>query len=144
MQYSDPAFATAFNAFIDSSGLGKYRGKVAPRNAFTSKWFTRFDLHIAQELPTGIGKSRLELFADVENFTNFINKKWGQQREYIFPYNAAVAQVQCLTTAGNATPAAGAPTGTVATNGDAAVRAVSLLAAGRDGRASRRRPTRCT
>ncbi len=110
VSYSSDAYAQAVNAFIDSSGLKKYRGKVAPRNAFNSKWFTRLDLHLGQELPTGLGKSRITLFADVENFTNFINKKWGQQREYVFPYNAAVTQVQCLTTAGNANGA-----GTVAT-----------------------------
>ncbi|RYE62780.1 MAG: TonB-dependent receptor, partial [Oxalobacteraceae bacterium] len=117
VQYSSTAFGQAVDSFISSSGLDKYRGKVAPRNAFHSKWFTRLDLHLAQELPTGLGASRIQLFADIENFTNFINKKWGQQREYVFPYNAAVVQVQCLTTAGNATPAgAGAPAGAVAAN----------------------------
>ena len=111
VSYSTPAVRDAVNAFIDASGLGKYRGKVAPRNAFNSKWFTRFDLHIAQEIPTFVGKSRITLFADIENFTNLINKNWGQQREYVFPYNSAVVRVQCLTTAGNADGA-----GTVATN----------------------------
>ncbi|SFR76778.1 TonB-dependent receptor [Sphingomonas jatrophae] len=116
VQYSSAAYGAALNNFIDASGLKKYRGKVAPRNAFNSKWFTRLDLHLAQEIPTGLGDSRLQVFADIENFTNFINKKWGQLREYVFPYNAAVTQVQCLTTAGNATPAGtAAPGGAVAT-----------------------------
>ncbi len=97
VSFSDAAFQSAFNSFVDASGLAKYRGQVAPRNAFRSKWFTRLDLHLEQELPTGIGKSRVSVFADIENFTNFIDKDWGQQREYVFPYNAAVAQVQCLT-----------------------------------------------
>jgi hypothetical protein len=110
VSYSSDAFAQAVNNFIDSSGLAKYRGKVAPRNGFNSKWFTRLDFHISQEIPTGFGGSRIKLFADVENFTNLINKKWGQVREFVFPYNVAVAQVQCLTTAGNANGA-----GTVAT-----------------------------
>jgi hypothetical protein len=111
VSYSSAAVRNAVNAFIDASGLGKYRGQVAPRNAFHSKWFTRIDLHVAQELPTFIGKSRITVFADIENFTNFLNRKWGQQREYVFPYNAAVVRVQCLTTAGNADGA-----GTVATS----------------------------
>ena len=110
VSYSNQAFADAFNSFVDASGLKKYRGRVAPRNAFNSKWFTKLDLHISQELPTGFGQSRIKLFADVENFTNLINKKWGQVREFVFPYNVAVAQVQCLTTIGNANGA-----GTVAT-----------------------------
>lgn len=97
VSYSSVEYANAVNAFIDASGLGKYRGRVAPRNAFNSRWFTRLDLHVSQEIPTGFGGSRLQVFADIENFTNFINKKWGQLREYTFPYNAAVTQVQCLT-----------------------------------------------
>ena len=117
VQYSSTAMRDAFNAFIDASGLGKYRGQVAPRNAFHSKWFTRIDLHVAQEIPTFIGKSRITLFGDIENFTNFLNKNWGQTREYVFPYNVAIARVQCLTTAGNATPTGtAAATGTVAAN----------------------------
>jgi hypothetical protein len=111
VSYSDAATRNAVNAFIDASGLGKYRGQVAPRNAFHSKWFTRLDLHLAQELPTYVGKSRITVFADIENVTNLINKNWGQTREYVFPYNAAVVRVQCLTTAGNADGA-----GTVATS----------------------------
>jgi hypothetical protein len=98
VSYSNTAFETAFNDFVNRSGLGKYRGTIAPRNAFTSKWITRIDLHASQEIPTGLGRSRLTVFGDIENFTNFLNKKWGQVREYVFPYNAAIAQVQCLTT----------------------------------------------
>ena len=102
---NDPlvSYATAdqqqqFNNFIDANGLSKYRGRIAPRNAFHSKWFTRFDLHIAQEIPTGLGRSRLQVFADAENVTNLINKKWGQIREYIFPYTNTLAEAQCLIT----------------------------------------------
>ncbi|SEM79245.1 TonB-dependent Receptor Plug Domain [Sphingomonas gellani] len=115
VSYSSVAYQDAVNAFIDASGLGKYRGKIAPRNAFNSKWFTRLDLHVAQEVPTGVFGSRLQVFADIENFTNFINKKWGQLREYTFPYNAAVTQVQCLTTpvATGATPTAAQTTANV-------------------------------
>ncbi|WP_333573231.1 TonB-dependent receptor [Sphingomonas sp.] len=111
VSYSTPAVRDAVNAFIDASGLGKYRGQIAPRNAFHSKWFTRIDLHVSQELPTGLGKSRVTIFGDIENFTNFLNKKWGQTREYVFPYNVPTVRVQCLTTKGNADGA-----GTVATS----------------------------
>jgi hypothetical protein len=98
VSYSSAAVQTAVENFINSSGLAKYQGKIAPRNAFNSKWFTRLDLHLEQELPTGLGDSRISVFADIENFTNLLNKNWGQQREYAFPYNSAVVRVQCLTT----------------------------------------------
>lgn len=97
VSYDNANNATLFNQFIEDSGLAKYRGKVAPRNVFNSKWFTRFDLHLAQEIPTFVGKSRIELFADIENVTNLINKNWGQIREYGFPYTVAPVIAQCLT-----------------------------------------------
>lgn len=100
--YDSAATRDALDAFINGTKLNKYRGKIAPRNAFRSPWFTRIDLHLAQEIPVpGWSKARVTVFADVENFTNLLNKNWGQQREYVFPYNAAVVQVSCLTTAGN-------------------------------------------
>ncbi|WP_380785468.1 carboxypeptidase regulatory-like domain-containing protein [Sphingomonas sp. R86521] len=110
VSYSSAAVRNAVNQFIDATSLKKYRGQIAPRNAFHSKWFTRLDLHVAQEIPTFLGGSRVTVFADIENFTNFINKNWGQQREYVFPYNTALIRAQCLTTPGNADGA-----GTIAT-----------------------------
>ena len=102
-----------FEALINSTGLAKFRGRITPRNAFNSKWFTRFDLHLAQEIPTGIGSSRIQLFADIENVTNLIDKDWGQIREYSFPYTIPAVRVQCLT----APVATGTPAGAaVATN----------------------------
>jgi hypothetical protein len=98
VSYDTAATRDSFEALINSTGLGKYRGRITPRNAFNSKWFTRFDLHVAQQIPTGIGSSRVELFADIENITNLIDKDWGQIREYNFPYTIPAVRVQCLTT----------------------------------------------
>ncbi len=124
VSYSSQDYQNKLNSFIDASGLGKFRGKIAPRNAFNSKWFTRIDLHIAQELPTGLFGSKVQVFADIENFTNFLNKKWGQLREYVFPYNAPVTQVQCLTNA-VATGQAVVPVGTTPANNPGGLPAVS-------------------
>ncbi|MEO5866361.1 MAG: TonB-dependent receptor, partial [Sphingomonas sp.] len=99
VSYESAAFQQAFESFLQTSGLNKYAGQVAPRNVFHSKWFTRVDLHISQEIPTGLGHSRLTAFADIENFTNLLNKNWGQVSEYIFPYNVPLVRVQCLTAA---------------------------------------------
>ena len=99
VSYANATIAQQFDSFIESSGLAKYRGTVAPRNAFNSKWFTRVDLHLAQEIPAFLTeRSRFTLFADVENFTNLLNKKWGQIREYAFPYAPSPVTVSCLTT----------------------------------------------
>lgn len=97
VSYDSVATQNYLDQLIVKSGLAKFRGQVAPRNAFNSKWFTKIDLHVDQEIPTGLGGSRITLFADIENFTNFLNKKWGQIREYTFPYNVIAVRAQCLT-----------------------------------------------
>ncbi|PZU60554.1 MAG: TonB-dependent receptor [Sphingobium sp.] len=98
--YDSAATASYLDALINSTGLKKYRGQIAPRNAFNTKWFTRIDLHFDQEIPTGFGGSRITLFADIENFTNLLNKKWGQVREYAFPYNVVAVRAQCVQASG--------------------------------------------
>jgi outer membrane receptor for ferrienterochelin and colicin len=82
-----------FNAFLSKYGLDKYRGKIAPRNAFFSDWVQKLDMRLAQDLPgySETGKARIAL--DIENFPNFLNKKWGQVKQVDFPYMAAVADV---------------------------------------------------
>ncbi|WP_333951897.1 hypothetical protein [Sphingomonas aerolata] len=99
VSYDSVATRDTFEALINSTDLKKYRGKITPRNGFNSKWFTRFDLHLSQEIPTFVGASRVQLFADIENVTNFLNKNWGQIREYQFPYTIPAVRVQCLQTA---------------------------------------------
>jgi Carboxypeptidase regulatory-like domain/TonB-dependent Receptor Plug Domain len=118
VSYANATDAQLFDNYINYTGLSRYRGQIAPRNAFNSKWFTRIDLHFSQELPGFISdKSRFTLFADVENFTNLLNKNWGQIREYSFPYTVAPVQVQCLTAA---VPTGTAPGAAVAANTTAA------------------------
>jgi hypothetical protein len=99
--YADAATQQAIENLINTTGLSKYRGKIAPRNGFNSKWFTKIDLHFEQEIPTFVGRSRFSVFADVENFTNLLNHKWGQQLRSFFPYNKSVVQVACRAVGGN-------------------------------------------
>ena len=99
------------DAYISARGdLSDARGQVIGKNTARNRAFTRIDLHAEQELPTFIGKSRITLFADINNLPNLLNKNWGGLRQFGFPYGAALVTVQCLTTAGNANNA-----GTVAT-----------------------------
>lgn len=102
VSYDSAATATYLDNLINTTGLSKYRGQIAPRNGFNTRWFTKVDLHFDQEIPTGLGGSRVTLFADIENFSNFLNKKWGQIREYAFPYNVIAVRAQCLQTPGGA------------------------------------------
>ncbi|WP_294044448.1 carboxypeptidase regulatory-like domain-containing protein [Sphingomonas sp.] len=95
------ATATRIDQIINSTGLSKYRGMIAPRNAFNSKWFTKLDLHVEQEIPTFIGKSRISLFADIENLPNLINHNWGEQLRNFFPFTDVVTRVACQTVGSN-------------------------------------------
>lgn len=99
--YDSAATADRINTIIENSGMKDYRGKIAPRNAFRSKAFTRVDLHLEQELPLPLG-ARFSVFGDIENFTNFVNSKWGQQLRSSFPYRKTVARVSCVAAGGNA------------------------------------------
>ena len=87
-------------AIINGSGLRGYRGQVSPRNAFRSKAFTKIDLHAEQEIPLPFG-GKFTLFGDIENFTNLLNRNWGQQLRNNFPYYKNVVNVSCAATSGN-------------------------------------------
>ncbi|MBK7474680.1 MAG: TonB-dependent receptor [Haliscomenobacter sp.] len=59
--------------------LNSRRGQYAERNGATTPWFTRVDLSIVQELFVKVGKKRnaIQLRADILNFSNMLNDKWG-------------------------------------------------------------------
>jgi hypothetical protein len=89
------------DAIINSNGLSKYRGKIAPRNAFHDPWFTKIDLHLEQQIPTFVGKSRIAVFADVENVLNLLNHNWGETLRASFPYFKSLVNVTCAAANGN-------------------------------------------
>jgi hypothetical protein len=89
---TDPlvVFASSFNQddffdFVNASGLSKYSGQIAPRNAFYSGWWTSFDIRIEQELPGFREEHRFAAFLTIRNFCNFINDDWCTLKEVAFP-----------------------------------------------------------
>jgi hypothetical protein len=113
VSYDSEATKNALDAFINGTNLSKYRGQIAPKNIAHLKPFTQIDLHLEQEIPTFVGKSRITLFADINNLPNLLNKNWGGLYQIGFPPVASVVTVQCLTaptptgTAPGSTPQAG-------------------------------------
>lgn len=110
VSFDSAATESAFNAQIAALGLEKYRGSILPKNTQTSPNFFKVDMHFGQEipLPSVMGSSpKLELFGDIENVLNLLNKDWGALQQFPFPYNAALVRVACLTAA--------SPTGTAGT-----------------------------
>ncbi len=92
-------FATDMEAYIEQQGLGKYRGRIMPRNSHRSPWVSVLDLRFAQELPI-FRKTRGILTFDIENFANMLNSDWGQLRQVSFPYVTPVADAVRIATAG--------------------------------------------
>ena len=111
VSYDSVATQAALDALINGTELNKYRGRIAAKNISRNPSFTRIDLHLEQEIPTFIGRSRVTLFGDINNVLNLIDKDWGELRQLSFPATAGVVQVQCLTApvaTGTAVPATGA------------------------------------
>ena len=79
---ADPADVTEFFAFLESSGLNKYAGQIAPRNVFNDPWFKDLDLRISQELPTPWAGHKLRVFVDIENFLNLLGDGNNISRRY--------------------------------------------------------------
>jgi hypothetical protein len=77
----------AFFAYLDKKGLSKYAGRVAPRNSIDGPWWTKFDLKIAQELPSFIEGHKFSAFVVIENLGNLIDDDWGVLSEQTFPHN---------------------------------------------------------
>jgi hypothetical protein len=91
----DAAMETAFFDWLESNPeLGRYAGGVAPANGFRADWVNTFDLRFSQELPGFFKGHKSELWVDIQNVGNLINKDWGHIYDYGFFANARVATLQ--------------------------------------------------
>ena len=66
------------DAFITSSGLDKFRGQIAPRNASRGPWRHELDLRVGQNIPVGYGN--LEATLEIANLTNLFDSDAGHIR----------------------------------------------------------------
>jgi outer membrane receptor for ferrienterochelin and colicin len=87
-----PAFdLNAFNNFLRTSGLSRFGGSIAPRNAFRSPDVVSADVQFSQEFPawfpgTAKGGAKGEFYLDLINLPNLINRNWGIDDQVGFPY----------------------------------------------------------
>ena len=82
--YSAQQQSDIFFKLVESDEyLRSRKGKYAERNGAQIPWRNQFDLRLAQDIFTGIGKKRntIQFTWDVFNFGNFINKNWGVFRQ---------------------------------------------------------------
>jgi hypothetical protein len=92
-----PIDLAQFNAFLRSTGLIRYSGKIAPRNAFRGEGVTTIDLRLSQELPAPfVPSGKFKLYMDIENFGNLLNKKWGVIEQYPFYRGVGTVEMSCV------------------------------------------------
>jgi hypothetical protein len=77
-----------WNTFLSTTGLDKYRGQVAPRNALDAPWIHSLDFHYDVELPITV--VRVQLTFDVLNLINLINSNSGLLRYVSFQTYSAL------------------------------------------------------
>jgi len=84
--FGSAAEETAFwNYVYGNEYLNSHLGQVAGRNAVRNTWVNQFDVRISQELPGFFDGDKVELWLDVLNIGNLINKDWGRVEEIGFP-----------------------------------------------------------
>ncbi|MGC1303268.1 MAG: TonB-dependent receptor [Caulobacteraceae bacterium] len=87
-----------FNTFLHQTGLIKYNGEIAPRNAFTGSPVTTADIRIEQELPAFLPSKDAKLigYLDLINVPNLINKNWGAIYQTNFPgFQSPISAQNC-------------------------------------------------
>ena len=65
---------------------------MAERNGDRGKDVNQFDVRLSQELPGFFGDNKTEVWLDILNVGNLLNKDWGKIDEVIFPGNLGVVE----------------------------------------------------
>jgi hypothetical protein len=71
-----------WNTFLSTTGLDKYRGQVAPRNALDAPWIHSLDFHYDVTLPISV--VQVQLTFDVLNLINLLDSNTGLLRYVSF------------------------------------------------------------
>jgi outer membrane receptor for ferrienterochelin and colicin len=88
---ANPAMETAFFEWLNSKPeLSRYKGSTTPQNAGRADWVNTFDVRFSQELPGFFKGHKSEIWLDIQNVGNLINKDWGHIYDYGFFANQRV------------------------------------------------------
>lgn len=93
VMYAEGFDQAAFFEALAKTGLDKYAGRIAPRNAFNSNWWTYYDLRIEQEFPAFKEGHKFAGWITIKNLCNLINDEWCVLEEASYPRNQGVADV---------------------------------------------------
>ncbi|GAA4862124.1 TonB-dependent receptor [Luteimonas vadosa] len=91
--FGTPAEEAAFwNYVYGNDYLNSRRGTVVNRNGATAPWVQQFDIRISQELPGFTAGHKSEIWLDILNVGNLLNKDWGQIEEVGFPGSRGIVE----------------------------------------------------
>ncbi len=90
--FTDPAERAVYDQLVQSLGLSGFIGQTVPRNEFFAPWVHNFDIRISQELPGFFADNKAEIWFDILNVGNLINKDWGVIDEVGFQGNGGQAR----------------------------------------------------
>lgn len=82
--------AKFFEWLRENPGLARYAGSTAPQNAGRAAWVNTFDVRFSQELPGFFKGHKSEIWLDIQNVGNLLNKDWGHIYDYGFFANQRV------------------------------------------------------
>ncbi len=92
---ADAAMEKSFFDWLAANpDLAKYAGSTPGANSFRTGWINTFDLRISQQLPGFMKGHKSEIWLDIQNVGNMINKDWGHIYDYGFFADARVATLQ--------------------------------------------------
>ena len=89
VRWTDTTQRDNFLNFVATSRLSRYAGRVAPRNSETSPWNQTFDIKFTQAVRLYKNASA-EIYVNLLNLANLLNKKSGLLPEVPFSYKRAV------------------------------------------------------
>ena len=91
--FGSAAEEAGFWAYIESNDyLNSHRGEVVARNGDRGKDVNQFDVRVSQELPGFFGDNKAEVWMDILNVGNLLNKDWGRIDEVAFPGSLGVVE----------------------------------------------------
>jgi hypothetical protein len=92
--YLDSFDQDAFFRALSETGLDKYEGQIAPRNAFKSNWWTYFDLRAEQEFPAFAQGHKFAGWITIKNLCNLLNDDWCVLKEASFPRTQGIVDME--------------------------------------------------
>lgn len=99
--FGSPAEEAAFFNYVSQNEyLRNHQGEVAERNAAFSSFVHNFDVRISQELPGFFAGNKAEIWLDILNVGNLIDKEWGVVSETPFPLTRGVVEYGGINAAG--------------------------------------------